>query len=104
MEAAKACGLNSFQAYTRIIIPQALVSALPNLGNVIVNLFKGTSLVFIMGVQDITAIAKTAAGRSYAYVEAYLDIFIIYLIFCMIIDFLFRYAERRLKRYKAVNA
>lgn len=103
MEAARATGLTSFQAYRRIIIPQALVSALPNLCNLVVNSFKGTSLVFIMGVQDITAIARTGAGMTFCYIEAYLDIFLVYLVLCFIIDYLFRFAERSLKKYKALK-
>ena len=104
MEAAQAMGLTTWQAYRRIIIPQALVNALPNLCNLTVGTFKGTSLVFVMGVQDITAIAKSEAGLSYAYFEAYLDTFIVYLVFILIIDWLFRLAERNLKKYKAVKA
>lgn len=104
MEAAQAMGLTTWQAYRRIIIPQALVNALPNLCNLTVGTFKGTSLVFVMGVQDITAIAKSAAGVNYAFFEAYLDTFVVYLVFILIIDWLFRYAERRLKNYKALKA
>lgn len=104
MEAAQAMGLTTWQAYRRIIIPQSLVNALPNLCNLTVGTFKGTSLVFVMGVQDITAIAKSSAGVNYAFFEAYLDTFVVYLIFVLIIDWMFRVAERRLKKYKAVNA
>lgn len=104
MEAAQAMGLTTWQAYRRIIIPQSLVNALPNLCNLTVGTFKGTSLVFVMGVQDITAIAKTEAGLNYAYFEAYLDTFVVYLIFILIIDWLFRLAERRLKKFRAVKA
>lgn len=104
LEAAHSIGMTSFQAYRRVVIPQALVSALPNLCNIVVNNFKGTSLVFIMGVQDITAIAKTAAGKTFCYIEAYLDIFLVYLVLCFIIDYAFRLGERRLKKYKAINA
>lgn len=46
LEAAQAIGLTNFQAYRRIVFPQALRSALPNLANLVINLVKGTSLVF----------------------------------------------------------
>src|SRR5690606_38314741 len=80
LEAAQAVGLTNFQSYRRIVIPQALVAAVPNLTTATLNLIKATSLAFIMTVQDITAIAKVEAGFGYNYIEAYTDVFIIYLI------------------------
>ena len=58
LEAAQAIGLTNRQAYIRIVFPQALRAALPNLCNLVINLVKGTSLVFVMTIKDITAIAK----------------------------------------------
>lgn len=69
LEAAQAIGLTNFQAYRRIVFPQALRSALPNLANLVINLVKGTSLVFVMTVKDITALAKIEASHSYQYSE-----------------------------------
>jgi len=94
-EAALSAGLTAAQTYIRIIIPQALVSALPNLCNLTITLIKNTSLAFLMTVKDITATAKIAASYGYNYVEAYLDIFVIYLVLCAIIQLLFTRLERR---------
>ena len=95
LEAAQAIGLTNFQAYRRIVFPQALRSALPNLANLVVNLVKGTSLVFVMTVKDITALAKIEASHSYQYSESYLVIFVIYLIICGLIQWIFRGLEKR---------
>ena len=95
LEAAQAIGLTNFQAYRRIVFPQALRSALPNLANLVINLVKGTSLVFVMTVKDITALAKIEASHSYQYSESYLVIFVIYLIICGLIQWLFRGLEKR---------
>lgn len=95
LEAAQAIGLTNFQAYRRIVFPQALRSALPNLANLIINLVKGTSLVFVMTVKDITALAKIEASHSYQYSESYLVIFVIYLIICGLIQWMFRGLEKR---------
>lgn len=94
-EAALCAGLNHFQAYTRIIIPQAMVSALPNVCNLTVSLVKNTSLAFMMTVKDITAVAKIQASYGFNYIEAYLDIFVIYIIVCSLVQLLFRLAEKR---------
>lgn len=96
MEAAQTIGLTASQAYRRIVFPQALKAALPNLCNLVINLIKGTSLVFVMTVRDITAIAKIEAAYGYQYFESYLVIFMIYLVICGVIQLLFSYAERRL--------
>ena len=95
LEAAQAIGLTNFQAYRRIVFPQALRSALPNLANLVINLVKGTSLVFVMTVKDITALAKIEASHSYQYSESYLVIFVIYLIICGLIQWMFRSLEKR---------
>lgn len=100
LEAAWSVGLTTFQAYYRIIIPQALVSAMPVLCNATTDLIKMTSLAFTMTVLDIAAIAKIQAAMQLSYIEAYLDIFVLYLIIIVIIEKLFNLAEKKLKVYK----
>lgn len=103
LEAGQAMGLTNFQTYRRIIIPQALVAAVPNLCTTTINLIKATSLVFLMTVKDITAIAKVEAGFGYNYAEAYIDVWIIYLLLCSVIEILFHVFEKRLKVFKSVT-
>lgn len=76
-------------------LSEILRSALPNLANLVINLVKGTSLVFVMTVKDITALAKIEASHSYQYSESYLVIFVIYLIICGLIQWMFRGLEKR---------
>ena len=97
LEAAQAIGLTNSQAYIRIIFPQALRSVLPNLCNLVINLVKGTSLVFVMTVKDITAIAKVEAAYGYQYFESYLVIFLMYILICGLIQFLFNKLENYVK-------
>lgn len=89
-EAGKVANLSSFHIYARIILPQALVSSLPNLCNLAIRLVKGTSLVFVMTVKDITAIAKIQASYGYNYAESYLVISAIYILVCTGIQFVFK--------------
>jgi len=103
LEAAHSVGLSTFQAYTRIIIPQALVVALPNICTATVNLIKATSLGYAMSLPEITLKAKVAANVGYNYVEAYLDIFIVYLILCSTVEYLFKRYEKYLSKYKMAN-
>ena len=108
LEAAQAIGLTSSQAYVRIVFPQALRSALPNLANLVINIVKGTSLVFVMTIKDITAIARVEASYGYQYFESYFVIFLQYIIICGLIQWGFSLLEkcyiRREKRQVAPTA
>lgn len=99
-EAALSIGMSGKQAYIRIILPQAMVAALPNICNTTISLLKSTSLAFMMSVKDITAIAKMKAAYGYNYIEAYLVIAFIYIIVCTIVQILFQLIERRISGYK----
>lgn len=103
LEAAKAVGMTSVQAYIRIIIPQALVVAIPNICNITVSLIKGTSLAFLMTVKDITAIAKMDAAYGYNYIEAYLVIFIIYILICTAVQILYKGIERYFSTFRSLQ-
>lgn len=94
-EAACSMGFTTFQTYWRFIIPQAFVVAAPSFCTASMNMLKNTSLAFMMGVMDIVGQAKAAAGVGYRYFEAYTDIFVVYLIVCLLYEKLFtRFAKR----------
>ena len=95
LEAALSIGETHFQAFRRVVLPQAAVSALPNLCSTTVILIKNTSLAFMMTVREITGIAKIEAAYGYNYVESYIDIFIIYVAVCLLVELIFRKIERR---------
>lgn len=60
-----------------------------------------SSLAFIMTAKDVTAIARIEASYGYYYIEAYLVIFLIYILLCSLTQLLFRLAEKRAVRFKA---
>lgn len=95
LEAALSIGETHFQAFRRVVLPQAAVSALPNLCSTTVILIKNTSLAFMMTVREITGIAKIEAAYGYNYIESYIDIFIIYIAVCLLVELIFRKIERR---------
>jgi len=95
LEAALCAGMTTVQAYRHIIIPQALVVAMPNICNITVSLIKGTSLAFLMTVKDMTAVAKIAASYGYNYIEAYMDVFVDYIIVCSVVQVIFDFAEKQ---------
>lgn len=103
IEAGLSIGLSLTKVYIRIVIPQAMVAALPNLCNLSVNLIKNTSLAFLMTVKDITATGKIAASYGYNYIEAYIDVFLVYLVLCTIIQLLFKFAEEHVGGFRQLK-
>lgn len=104
LEAAQSVGLTVPQAYRRIIIPQALIIAIPNICTTTVNLIKATSLGYAMSLYEVTLKAKVAANVGYNYLEAYIDIFVVYLILCSIVEFSFKRYEKYLRRHTFAQA
>ena len=102
LEAGLASGMSAFQTYVHVILPQALVVAMPSIANITVNLIKSTSLAFLMTVKDIMAVGKIAASYGYNYIEAYLDVFVVYLVLCTIVQLLFAAAERRVGAFRSI--
>ena len=95
-EASLCIGLSPIQAYRRIILPQALVSALPNLCNTIVGLLKSTALVYYMTIKDVTGAAMNQASIGCNYIEAYLDVFLVYVVLCSGTQLLFSLFENQM--------
>ncbi|MBR4174451.1 MAG: amino acid ABC transporter permease [Lachnospiraceae bacterium] len=100
LEAAYSIGLSPVSAYTQVILPQALTAAFPVLAGSVTDLIKGTSLAFNMTVLEITGVAKSAGAANMSYVEAYLDIFFIYIILVISVEKLFKLGEKRLRKYQ----
>ncbi|GHV94432.1 amino acid ABC transporter permease [Spirochaetia bacterium] len=101
MEAALSNGLTEPQAYRRIIIPQMMEAACAPLANASIELMKNSSLVFYMTVMDIMGIIKTTAAEGYNYLEGYTLAWVIYLVLCYGVEFIWFLIEKRLKNRKA---
>lgn len=99
-EAAKAIGMKPTQMMLKIIFPQALAVAIPNLGNIFISTIKDTSLVFMIGVIDIMGQAKILGSRGLAFFEVYIAVAIIYWIICIIVARLLVILERRIRKYE----
>lgn len=96
IEAGESIGMTSFTIMKRIILPQALLVAIPNLGNTLISLVKSTSLAFTVSVMDVMASAKVIAGRNMRFFEVYIAVAIIYWIICLLIEIVIRKLEKNL--------
>ena len=95
-EAALSIGLTPAQAVRRVMLPQGLVVALPNLGNSLISLFKEGSLAFTIGLIDMMGAGNLIISRNYgAYsLETYLALAIIYWALTLIIEQIFLKLEK----------
>lgn len=84
-EAAYSVGLPYSKVVRRVIFPQAFRIAIPALGNILLDLFKGTSLAAMITVSEMFMQAKIVAGANQDYMTIYIMIAIIYWFFCWLI-------------------
>lgn len=82
-DAAYALGLPFSKVLLSIIFPQALRISIPALGNVAMDLIKGTSLAAMITIPDIFQNAKIIGGRSFDYMTMYVLAAIIYWLLCV---------------------
>lgn len=97
MEAAMAAGLSTFQAYKRIILPQAFAVAIPSFFTYYLHGIKGLALLFTIKIVDIFAAADLFAALYSRRTEPYIADAIIYWILCIVLTFVFNKWERSLK-------
>lgn len=97
VEAAKALGLSGWQRFRHIVFPQAFRLVLPPLGNDFVAMVKDSSLVSVLGVTDITQLAKVTAAGNFRYFETYNVAALLYLTMTIGLSLLLRRVEARLR-------
>lgn len=95
IEAAKSVGMTGAQTMLRIVLPEAIVVAIPNLGNSIISLLKGTSLAYTVTIMDVMGAAKAVAGRNLRYFEVYIAVSLIYWACSLILEQLVRVIEKK---------
>lgn len=98
IEAAKALGLTSFHRFRLIIMPQAIRTIAPPLGNDFIAMVKDSSLVSILGVADVTQMGKIYASGSFRFFETYSIVAYIYLLMTIGLSLMLRALERRMRR------
>ena len=96
IEAAKALGLAPGPRFRLVVLPQALRTILPPLGNDLVALVKDSSLVSVLGVADITQLGKVYAAGSFRFFETYNVVAFLYLTMTIGLGLAIRALERRL--------
>ena len=96
-EAGRSLGMTTNQTMWHIVLPQAVKTILPSLGNELIVLFKETAIVGYIAIQDLTKAADLIRSRTYSPVPL-LVAAAMYLIVVMIMTWGLKALERRLAK------
>ncbi|GAA4797676.1 MULTISPECIES: amino acid ABC transporter permease [Rothia] len=104
-EAARTLNFTRAQTLRHVVIPQATRIALPPLGNDLIDLVKGTSLVSVISMVDLFQSGKQVAARTFEPLAMYLEVAAIYLVIFTLLSIGQQYLEKRTSRYvRTANA
>ncbi len=95
MEAGRSLGLSWMQTMRYVIMPQAFKHVIPPLGNEFISMTKETSLVSVIGFEELTRRGQLIIAKTYGSFEIWLTVAAIYLVMTLTIDLIVSYLERR---------
>ena len=97
MEAGRSLGMTWTQTMRYIIVPQAFKRVIPPLGNEFIALLKDSSLVSVIGFEELTRRGQLIIARTYGSLEIWLSVAIIYLVMTLTISRFVAYLEKKFK-------
>jgi polar amino acid transport system permease protein len=93
-EASRAVGFTKWQMYRYVLIPQSIRRALPGTTGELVSLVKSSSLLSVLGIEEVTQITRLINSRSYTALEGYIPLALAYLVITLPLS----YAAGRLEK------
>ena len=99
-EAARSLGFSRWQTMYYVIIPQAIRTILPPVGNEFIALLKDTSLVSIIAVSDLLRRGREFATSTFDYFETFTLVALIYLLITLFLSKIVNIMENRLTPYE----
>lgn len=93
-EAASSMGLNSLQTMRYIVLPQALRRMIPPLGNEFTTLIKDTSLVSVIGLEELLRRGQLTVATNFRAFEIYTAVGLVYLVLNLFFAQGFSWLER----------
>ncbi|PWC16798.1 amino acid ABC transporter permease [Brenneria corticis] len=95
IEAAYSIGMKNRQVFCRVMMPQAVMLAIPDMSNIFLVALKSTALAFTVGVMDVMGRGITLSAQTMRSFEVFLSISIIYFILCTGMERIFKLVERK---------
>lgn len=96
MEAGYCVGMNYLQIMRRIVLPQAFRTAFPPLSNSLISMVKDTSLAANITVMEMFMATQRIVARTYEPLALYMEVGLVYLLFCTVLTRLQAVGERYL--------
>lgn len=100
-EAGYCTGMSYMQIMLHVVLPQAFRTAFPSLFNNLISLVKDTSLAANITVVEMFMTTERIAGRTYRFMQLYLEVALVYLIFCTVLTWIQSWGEKKLSYYDA---
>lgn len=97
MEAGRSLGMTWIQTMRYIIVPQAFKQVIPPLGNEFIALLKDSSLVSVIGFEELTRRGQLIIARTYGSLEIWLSVALIYLAMTLTISRFVAWLEKKFK-------
>lgn len=85
MTAALSLGLSKAQAIRYVVLPQAMRIMIPGWSNEFSSLAKSTPAISVMGVRDLTSVGRSISHRTFKFIETWIFIALIYLIWISVV-------------------
>ena len=95
MEAGRSLGMTWTQTMRYIIVPQAMKRVIPPLGNEFIALLKDSSLVSVIGFEELTRRGQLIIAKTYGSLEIWFSVAIIYLAMTLTISRFVAFLEKR---------
>ena len=95
MEAGRSLGMTWLQTMRYIIVPQAFKRVIPPLGNKFIAMLKDSSLVSVIGFEELTRRGQLIIAKTYGSFEIWMSVAVIYLVMTLTISRFVAYLERR---------
>lgn len=99
LEAGQCVGMTYFQIMRRIVLPQALRTAFPSLSNSLISMIKDTSLASNITVTEMLMVTRQINANVYEPLALYIEVGLIYLLFCTVLTWLQHLGEKKLNFY-----
>jgi polar amino acid transport system permease protein len=87
IEAADSLGMSAGMKMRKVIIPQAMPSIIPATGNQVIGMFKGTSLVSVLGVAELLQSAQLIYARTYETIPLLIVASLWYLVMTLLLSY-----------------
>lgn len=99
LEAGYCVGMSYIQTMWRVILPQAMRTAVPSLANSLISMVKDTSLASNITAAEMMLTTRTVIATSYRVLPLYLEVGFIYLMFSTVLTWVQRALEKKLNSY-----